>query len=129
MENKNDVYTIDEVQEMLEDIASNIPEVLFEDLHGGIVLIEEIKYHPKSINNTLIINGEYVRTRMYNLIRMYYGSLVKNYGRLPREEFKKRIEEVLIHEFRHHIEFKCNDYSLVIEDREYIKNYLGRFSK
>ncbi len=129
MENRNNTYIIDEVQEMLEDIASTIPEVLFEDLHGGIVLIEEIKYHPKSINNTLIINGEYVKTRMYNLIRMYYGSLVKNYGHLPREEFKERIKDVLIHELRHHIEFKCNDYSLVIEDREYIKKYLGRFGK
>ncbi|HHX67343.1 MAG: hypothetical protein WAO56_04300 [Miniphocaeibacter sp.] len=129
MENLNEKYTIDDVHDMLEEIASTIPEVLLEDLQGGIVLIESAKMHPKSINNTLYINGEYVRNRMYNLIRIYYGSIIKTRGHLPREQFKDKLEEVLIHELRHHIEFKCNDFSLIKEDKEYIRKYLERYGK
>lgn len=36
MENLNEKYTIDDVHDMLEEIASTIPEVLLEDLQGGL---------------------------------------------------------------------------------------------
>ena len=129
MENLDNKYSIDQVHNILEEIAENIPEILLEDLNGGIVLIEDVKYHPKSINNTLFINGEYVKNSIYSLIRIYYGSLIKSYGHLSREDFIKEIEKILIHEIRHHIEFKCNDYSLVYEDKKYINDYLERHNK
>ena len=128
MDNYN--YSIEEIEDMLNKIAESIPKVLYKNLHGGIVLIESAKIHPKSVEgDNLYIAGEYRRSKTGNLISIYYGSVMKTYGRLNKEDLEKQLEDILIHEFRHHIEYEAGDYSLVVEDKIYLRNYLERHNR
>ncbi|MDL2310777.1 metallopeptidase family protein [Peptostreptococcaceae bacterium OttesenSCG-928-C18] len=124
-------YSIDEVEEMLEKIAESIPKTLYKNLQGGIVLLEDVKIHPKSVDGrNLYIAGEYIRnTRTGNHIRMYYGSIMNLYQHRSKEKLAEELEKILIHEFRHHIEYQAGDYSLVVEDKVFLKKYLERHSK
>ena len=54
-------YDIDIMQEVLEEILDEIDPDLFKGLNGGVILKEEIKYHKESINNDLVVLGEYTR--------------------------------------------------------------------
>lgn len=114
---------IDEVQEILEKICESIPSYAYEHLNGGIILTEEVKYHEESRNDDLLIMGEYQRSMLGNMIKIYYGSFMEMYRFSSREILKKKLEEVLLHEFTHHLEFLANEWGLVIEDKKFLEEY------
>ena len=53
------MISIDEMQEMLEQIAEELPEAFFRDLNGGINLLEEALAAPEAVEDDLYILGEY----------------------------------------------------------------------
>lgn len=114
---------IDEVQEILEEICESIPSYAYEHLNGGIILTEEVKYHEESRNEDLLIMGEYQRSVLGNMIKIYYGSFMEMYRFSPREILKEKLEEVLLHEFTHHLEFLANEWGLVVEDNKFLEEY------
>lgn len=116
-------YNIDIVKELLDEIIDDIDTRLFEGLNGGVVLHEDIKYHPESINNDLVILGEYQRHGVMRRINIYYGSIVKIYPHYNIDQIKERLKDLVDHELRHHVEYKAGVNDLVIEDYEYIKEY------
>ena len=128
-ENKYDPYyleRIDEVQEMLEEICESIPSYAYEHLNGGIILTEEAKYHEESYAEDLVIMGEYQRSMLGNMIKIYYGSFMDMYRFSSREILREKLEEVLLHEFTHHLEFLANEWGLVIEDNKFLEEYRKR---
>lgn len=120
-------YTIEEVEDILEELAMELPEEFFLKLHGGISLIDQIKYHPEAVGNDLYILGEYQRGVYGNMIRIYYGSFMKTYGFLPRELLKDKLRKTLRHEFRHHLEHLSGERDLEIEDEIALEKYKKRF--
>lgn len=128
-ENKYDPYyleRIDEVQEMLEEICESIPSYAYEHLNGGIILTEEAKYHEEAYAEDLVIMGEYQRSMLGNMIKIYYGSFMDMYRFSSREILREKLEEVLLHEFTHHLEFLANEWGLVIEDNKFLEEYRKR---
>nr|WP_311565591.1 metallopeptidase family protein [Peptoniphilus grossensis] len=128
-ENKYDSYyleRIDEVQEMLEEICESIPSYAYEHLNGGIILTEESKYHEEAYAEDLVIMGEYQRSMLGNMIKIYYGSFMDMYRFSSRETLREKLEEVLLHEFTHHLEFLANEWGLVIEDKKFLEEYRKR---
>ena len=128
-ENKYDPYyleRIDEVQEILEEICESIPSYAYEHLNGGIILTEEAKYHEEAYAEDLVIMGEYQRSMLGNMIKIYYGSFMDMYRFSPRETLREKLEEVLLHEFTHHLEFLANEWGLVIEDKKFLEEYRKR---
>lgn len=128
-ENKYDSYyleRIDEVQEMLEEICESIPSYAYEHLNGGIILTEEAKYHEEAYAEDLVIMGEYKRSMLGNMIKIYYGSFMDMYRFSSREILREKLEEVLLHEFTHHLEFLANEWGLVIEDKKFLEEYRKR---
>lgn len=117
---------IDEVEEILEEICESIPTYAYENLNGGIILTEEKKYHDESTKEDLLIMGEYQRSVIGRLIKIYYGSFMEMYRYASREILKEKLEEVLLHEFTHHLEFLANEWKLVIEDNKFIEEYRKR---
>ena len=67
--------------------------------------------------------GEYQRSILGNMIKIYYGSFMDLYRFSPRERLKEKLEEVLLHEFTHHLEFLANEWGLVIEDNKFLEEY------
>lgn len=128
-ENKYDPYyleRIDEVQEILEEICESIPSYAYEHLNGGIILTEESKYHEEAYAEDLVIMGEYQRSMLGNMIKIYYGSFMDMYRFSSRETLREKLEEVLLHEFTHHLEFLANEWGLVIEDKKFLEEYRKR---
>lgn len=116
-------YDIDVIQEILEEIVDGIDQDLFEGLNGGIILKEEIKYHNESINNDLVVLGEYTRFGVLKQILIYYGSIKNQYPDFDREQLKDRLTELVNHELRHHIEYRAGVNDLVREDDEFISKH------
>ena len=121
---------IEEFLEIVEELSEEIPLEFFGDLNGGVRVVEECKSNPHAINNDLFILGEYHRNRtMGNHILIYYGSFMKVYGLLSKEQLKNRVRKTLRHEFRHHLEGRSGLKDLEVEDEIYLRQYLANKNK
>lgn len=115
---------IDEIHEMLNKIADSIPEGIYRGLNGGIILLEELKYHRESEkNHPLYVLGEYVNGPMGRNVNIYYGSLSKAYAYEDIYTIEEKLEEVLFHELTHHLESLAGEEDLRIEDFINMKKY------
>jgi hypothetical protein len=118
------MITIEEMQNMLDDIATEFPAEFYKELNGGIILLPEAKRHVKSIGDDLFVLGEYNRGgSMGRYIIIYYGSFMRVYGHLPNDRIREKLRSTVRHEFRHHIESLAGTDDLERIDRKYIADY------
>ena len=120
------MYTIEEINDMLDEIAAELPEEVFRDLNGGVSLLDETKRSKKDPDGRLYTLGEYRRDQMGRYIVLYYGSLNAVHGGSSEETMRKHLRDVLTHELTHHLESLAGDKSLEIEDAKKIHNYFSR---
>jgi len=119
------MVTIDDVQEMLGEIARELPGDFFKELNGGIVLLEACKPHPQGAG--LFIMGEYHRRRdMGRQILIYYGSFLRAYADAPAHELRERLRKTLLHEFTHHLESLAGERGLELKDQAMLAKYRAR---
>jgi len=124
------MISIEEVEEMLERAAAKIPQELYKELNGGIILLPDTKLHEAAVANDLYILGEYHRSRsMGRYIAIYYGSFKRASGHLSKEQLENKLESTLKHEFVHHIESLSGERDLEIEDEININRYLRRHKR
>ena len=117
--------SIEEVQIILDEIAEELPHELYKELNGGIILLPQTKLHKKSVDDDLYVMGEYRYERISGrYIIVYYGSVDKIYGDISREKLKKKLREVIKHEFVHHLESLAGERFLEIEDEMQIEKYM-----
>jgi hypothetical protein len=82
------VITIEETEEMLDELAAELPEQFYKELNGGILLLPETRLSPEALDDDLYTLGEYCYSySMGRYITIYYGSFDALYGHLPAEEF------------------------------------------
>lgn len=124
-----DFVSIDRVEEILNELAEEIPQDLYKGLSGGIVLIEGYKMHPEAVNDDLYIMGEYHRSNLEKYIKIYYGSFQRVYPTIGEEELREKLRETLRHEFLHHIEGLSGLRDLEIYDEERINDYKRRVNR
>ena len=120
------MFTIEEVNEMLDEIAAELPDGIFRELNGGVSLLAETKRSSKDPDGGLYTLGEYRRDQMGRYIVIYYGSLCAVHGRSSEEKMRKHLRDVLTHELTHHLESLAGDRSLEIEDAKKMHNYFSR---
>ncbi|GHU61787.1 hypothetical protein AGMMS49983_02120 [Clostridia bacterium] len=119
------MMTIDEVQEVLDDLAEELPEAFFKELNGGILLLPDTKESEYSRRGDLYTLGMYHRGGgMGNYIEIFYGSFERLFSHLSDEDLIKQLRKTLRHEFRHHLEHLAGEDSLEVEDEHFIQNYL-----
>ena len=123
------MLTIDEMQEVLDELAEELPQVFYKELNGGILLLPELKeseYSRKGAGKTdLYTLGEYHHGgAMGNYIKIYYGSFERLFSHLSDDDMIKELRHTLRHEFRHHIETLAGEDDLVDEDNFYLRSYL-----
>lgn len=118
------MYTIDETNDMLDEIADSLPYELYDKLSGGIVLLPQAKIHPQAIDNDLYILGEYCTSSIGRNIRIYYGSLARVYSSCTREQYYNHLRDVLVHEVRHHVESLAGYRDLIVYDEVQLEEYL-----
>jgi len=118
------MHSIDEVHAMLNDIADELPEDFWHLLHGGVILLPDIKYHPAGHGNDLYVMGDYNNRRDYGRhIRIYYGSFMQVYGHLPAHLLREKLRSTLVHEFTHHLESLAGERGLEIKDKIQLEQY------
>lgn len=129
--------TFDEVGEMLDEIAEEIPQDFYRELNGGIILMQETKRHRESDKiraGNLFILGEYHNDRkgmggLGRYIAIYYGSFIRLYAHFTPERQREELRRVLIHEFTHHIESLAGERGLAVKDEIELEKYKQRFMK
>lgn len=120
-----DMLTIDEVNEILNDLTDELPKEVFQELHGGISLWPGEKLNPQARHHDLYIMGEYQFSRnMGNRITIYYGSFQAVLGDAPKEKWVEQLREVLRHEFTHHLEILAGEHDLEDWDQQQLEQYL-----
>ena len=120
------MITIDEMQELLEEIAEEIPEAFYRELNGGINLLPNREVSPEAVDDDLFTMGEYcVDQVMGRYIVIYYGSFAQVCRGMTREEIVEELRETLYHEFTHHIESLAGEYGLEIKDEEELREYFA----
>ena len=116
--------TFEEFEDILFELAAELPEELFQELDGGIMAREEIKYHPAAVARDLLILGEYHRDRhLSRFVVLYYGSFMACFGQADESVIRREMWRVLRHEFLHHIESLAGENSLEVEDAIKIAAY------
>lgn len=124
------MISLDEMDVMLDEIATEFPQELYKELNGGILLLPEVKLNPAGRANDLYIMGEYHHSgSMGRYICIYYGSFMQIYGHLSPEKLKERLIHTLKHEFTHHLESLAGEKDLEIEDAKFLMNYLKKTEK
>ena len=117
------MYTIDDVERLLNQIAGEIPDAFFKHLNGGVILLDECKPHPQSAGD-LYIMGEYNnRHDMGRYICIYYGSFMRLYASAPEDVLRQKLRETILHEFTHHVESLAGEHGLEIKDQIRMNEY------
>ncbi|MDO4288369.1 MAG: metallopeptidase family protein [Eubacterium sp.] len=118
---------IDTFEVILDEIANTLPPVFYENLNGGILLLPEVKIHPRAKNKDLYILGQYcTHPVLGRYIVIYYGSFERVHGHLELEALRREMEKTLKHEFRHHMEGQAGIRDLELLDQQELEDYEGR---
>ena len=94
------MLTIDQVNDILDEIAEGFPPALFQELNGGVNLIEEAKPDPEFPPGEMYILGEYCDDLLGLYVNLYYGSfaaLAEKEG-WDRETWEDELRITLSHE-------------------------------
>jgi len=113
-------WTFDRVGEFLDDLADRFPPALFEELNGGVNLLEEAVEDPEFPPGEMYILGEYCDDCLGLYINLYYGSFA---ALAKREEWDDAVWEeelaiTLSHELTHHMENRGGLHALDDRDAE-----------
>ena len=112
--------TIDQAAELLDILAEQFPEALFEDLNGGINLLEDTVPDPEFPEGEMYIMGEYCTDMLGQYINLYYGSFAALAERedWDREIWESELRITLSHELTHHMENRGGLHGLDDRDAE-----------
>ena len=109
------ILSIEEVNDILDAAVEDYPEELFQELNGGILLLEDEVADPEA-GEDIYIMGEYCWDEMGRYINLYYGSFVAVLADEPREVWEEELRLTLRHELTHHVEGLAGERSLEHKD-------------
>ena len=123
------LLTIDEVNDLLDDMADAIPECLFDGLNGGVNLLEEAEPDPEFPPGEMYILGEYRDDLLGNYINLYYGSFaaIAEREEWDDETWEQELRVTLAHELTHHMELRSGLHALDDRDEEELEAFRREF--
>lgn len=110
--------TFEEVGALLDDYADTFPECLFEELNGGVNLLEDVVTDPDFPEEEMYILGEYITDVLGNYINLYYGSFaaLAKQEEWDRHTWEEELKITFSHELTHHMENRSGLHAL--DDRD-----------
>ena len=114
------ILSIDEVNDLLDEMAEEFPAVLFDELNGGVNLLEEAVPDRSFPEGEMYILGEYCDDLLGRYINLYYGSFAALAQRedWDRETWEDELYTTLSHELTHHMENRSGLHALDDRDAE-----------
>ncbi len=118
------ILSFDEAGDLLDRMAEELPEAIFEGLNGGVSLLPDTVYDPEFEDEVYIL-GEFCDDQMGRYIQLYYGSFAALAGDegWSREDWERELRETLRHELTHHVEGLAGDSSLDRRDAEQLRRW------
>ena len=112
--------TIDQAADRLDKLAEQFPAVLFEELNGGINLLEDTIPDPEFPAGEMYILGEYCEDLLGCYINLYYGSFAALAAQEGWDEqaWEAELRITLSHELTHHMENRSGLHTLDEQDAE-----------
>lgn len=119
------ILTIDRVNDLLDEMAEEFPEALFEGLNGGVNLLEEALPDPDFPPGEMYILGEYCNDILGQYINLYYGSFAALAKKEDWDEdtWADELYTTLSHELTHHMEGRGGLHALDDRDAEELEQY------
>ena len=112
------IWSIDQVETYLDETAETFPAPLFEELNGGINLLEDTVPDTDFPEGEMYILGEYCSDMLGQYINLYYGSFaaLAEQEDWDEEIWKDELWITLSHELTHHMEARGGLHGL--DDRD-----------
>ena len=123
------ILSIDEVNDILDDFADTIPEVLFEGLNGGVNLLEEAVPDPEFPEGEMYILGEYLDDLLGNYINLCDGAFAALAEKedWDRSTWEAELRTTLSHELTHHMELRSGLQALGDRDGAELEELRGEY--
>ena len=119
------ILTIDDVNDLLDEMAEGFPAVLFDGLNGGVNLLEEAVPDPDFPPGEMYILGEYCHDLLGCYINLYYGSFAALAEKEDWDEdtWADELYTTLSHELTHYMEERGGLHALDDRDAEELAQY------
>ena len=117
----------DTFREMVSEEMDLLPQYVFDELSGGVLVERRARLSPDSVADDLFILGQYRWGSLGKQVTLYYGSFREVLGAADEAAYRARVRETLRHEFRHHMETRAGEFgkgSLLEEDARQRQRYL-----
>ena len=119
------IWTIDRVGDVLDEIAEGFPPALFEELNGGVNLLEDTVPDPEFPEGEMYILGEFCEDLLGCYINLYYGSFaaLAQQENWDEETWRSELRITLSHELTHHMESRSGLHALDDKDAEELRQF------
>ena len=123
--------TIDEVNDLLDEMAEGFPAALFDGLNGGVNLLEEAMPDEEVPEGEMYILGEYCEDALGRYINLYYGSFAalaekEDWG---RQDWEDELYTTFSHELTHHMESRGGLHALDDRDAEELAQWRAEYGQ
>jgi len=110
--------SFEQVGEVLDELAEQVPALLLDELNGGINLLEDTVPDPEFPAGEMYILGEYCDDLLGRYINLYYGSFAALAAQEDWDEqtWREELRVTLAHELTHHMESRSGLHGL--DDRD-----------
>ena len=110
--------TIDQAEAFLDTLAGTFPPPLFDELNGGVNLLEEALPDEEFPEGEMYILGEYCEDFLGRYINLYYGSFaaLAEIEGWDRAKWEEELRVTLSHELTHHMESRGGLHALDDKD-------------
>ena len=125
------MLSIDEVNDYLDAVVETFPEVLFDELNGGVNLLEDTVPDPEFPEGEMYILGEYCDDLLGLYINLYYGSFaaLAEQEDWTEEDWRQELRQTLAHELTHHMESRAGTHALDDRDAAELAEFRREFGE
>ena len=100
------VPSFDEFADIVDEEMNLVPDYVYEELNGNVVMEDQAYPHPDRLADDLYILGIY-NPVLGKQVRIHYGSFAASLKPAGMEAYQKQIRQTLQHEFLHHLETRA----------------------
>ena len=125
------LLTMDRVGDILDGMAEEFPPALFDELNGGVNLLEQALPDPEFPEGEMYILGEFCNDLLGRYINLYYGSFAALAEReeWTEEDWREELWTTLSHELTHHMESRGGLHALDDADAEELQRCRAEYGR
>lgn len=125
------VLSFDRAGELLDAMAEQFPQALFDGLNGGVNLLEDAVPDPEFPPGEMYILGEYCDGLLGRYINLYYGSFaaLADLEDWDGRTWEEELRLTLSHELTHHMEGRGGLHALDDKDEAQMNAWRAEYGE